>query len=82
MKKLVLFSSVLFCALALNAATVNVTPGSGTLKTAVNATEAGDVLVLTDGEYTESSIQPSVALTIKAAEGAKPVIKLTSRMEI
>ena len=83
MKKLVLFLSALFCALALNAATVNVTPGSGTLKTAVNAAAAGDILVLADGEYTESSsIKPTVALTIKAAEGAKPVIKLTSRMEI
>jgi len=83
MKKSLLIS---FCALfgaLLHAATVDVLPGSGTLKTAVDAAKAGDILVLTNGTYNESSsITPAVALTIQAAEGAKPVFKLSARMEI
>ncbi len=76
------FLSLLFAA-ALNAATINVTPGSGTLKAAITDASAGDVLVLTDGEYTESGyLQPAVALTIKAADGAKPVIRLAKYIEI
>ena len=70
------------CAI-LHAATINVAPGSGTLRTAVTAASSGDVLVLTDGEYTESSsIKPTVPLTIQAAEGTQPVLKLSSRIEI
>ena len=73
----------LICASMLHAATVNVTPGSGTLRTAITNAAAGDVLVLATGDYTESSsINPAVALTIQAANGAKPVIKLSARMEI
>lgn len=76
-------TSALLCATAIHAATVNVTPGSGTLRTAITNAAAGDVLVLTTGEYTESSsIKPAVALTIQAAAGAKPVLKLSARMEI
>lgn len=74
---------MLLCATVLHAATVNVTPGSGTLRTAIANAAAGDVLVLATGEYTEaSSIKPAVALTIQAAAGAKPVLKLSARMEI
>ena len=74
--------AALLCIAALNAASINVVPGSGTLKTAVTNATAGDVLVLENGEYTESSLKPTVALTIKAANGAKPVIKLSSRFEV
>ena len=71
------FVCALLCAATLSAATVNVTPGSSTIKTAVTNAVAGDVLVLTDGEYTESShVKPTVALTIKAADGTHPVVKL------
>ncbi len=78
-----LLSTALLCATAIHAVTINVTPGSGTLRTAVTNAAAGDVLILTDGEYNESSsIKPTVALTIQAAEGAKPVLKLSSRLEI
>lgn len=74
---------VSLCAVVCNAATVNVTPGSGTLKTAITNASSGDVLVLADGEYIESSsIIPAVALTIQAADGAKPVLKLSSRFEV
>ena len=72
----------LLCAATLNAATVNVAPGTGTLRTAVTSASAGDVLVLSDGEYVETSnIRPSVALTIKAADGAKPVLAMSARFE-
>jgi len=69
------------CAI-LHAATINVTPGSNTLKAAVSSAAAGDILVLTDGTYTESSVKPSVSLTIQAAEGTSPVLQLSSRIEI
>lgn len=72
----------LLCAAFLNAATVNVAPGSGTLKTAITSASAGDILVLSNGTYTESSLKPTVGLTIKAAGGTKPVISLSSRFEI
>ena len=83
MKKFILtLCSALLCATTLFAATVNVSPGSGTIKTAVDKAAAGDVLVLTDGTYAESSVKPTVAITIKAANGAKPIVTLTSRFEI
>ena len=78
---------VLFlCALAyatIHAATVNVAPGSGTLRTAVSNAAAGDVLVLTTGEYNETStITTSVPLTIKAVQGTQPVVNTTKRIEV
>ena len=74
---------VLACAMSIQAATTNVAPGTGTLKVAMTSASAGDTLVLTEGTYTESStIRPTVALTILAAEGTQPVIKMSSRMEI
>ena len=73
---------LVLCAVTLHAATVNVSPGTETIKTAVSKASAGDVLVLADGEYNESSVKPTVALTIKAADGANPVINMTSRFEV
>ena len=76
-------SVVLLCAATIHAATVNVTPGSGTLRTAIANAAAGDVLVLATGEYTEASnISPTVALTIQAADGAKPVLKMSGRFQV
>ena len=67
----------------LRGAVINVSPGSGTLRTAVTNAAAGDVLVLATGEYNETStITTSVALTIQAAEGAQPVVKTTKRIEV
>ena len=78
-----LLSVALICAAVIHAATVNVTPGSGTLRTAITNAAAGDILVLTTGEYTESSnIRPTVALTIQAAEDAHPVLTMTGRLEV
>jgi len=76
-------SCALVCALTLNAATVNVSPGEGAIKAAVGKAAAGDILILADGEYTESSnIKPAVALAIQAAEGAQPILKMSARFEI
>jgi predicted phosphodiesterase len=73
----------LACAMSIQAATINIAPGSGTLKAAMTSASSGDTLVLTEGTYTESStIRPTVALTIQAVEGTQPVIKMSSRMEI
>ena len=67
----------------MHAAVINVAPGSGTLRTAVTNAAAGDVLLLTTGEYNETStITTSVALTIQAAEGAQPVVKTSKRIEV
>lgn len=82
MNRYILSIFSLLCAAALHAATINVNPGSGTLKTAVTNAAAGDILILADGEYSESSVRPTVALTIKAADGTKPVVKLSSRFEV
>ncbi len=83
MKKCVsLFIVFAACCMFISAANVSVSPGSGTLRSAINNAAAGDVLILSTGEYSESSLKPTVALTIKAADGAKPVINLTSRFEV
>ena len=80
---LIFFTCALVGVATLNAAIVQVNPGSGTLKTAINAANAGDILELTDGEYTESStLRPAVSLTIRAAEGTQPILKMSARMEI
>ena len=56
-------------------------PGSGKLKEAVEAAQPGDVIVLGDETYeVSSSIDFDVeGLTIKAAEGTKPIIKTTDQ---
>lgn len=81
MKRFILLLA-LGCTVAIHAATIRVSPGSGTLRTAVTNASAGDVLVLTDGEYTDTSVKPTVALTIRAAEGTSPVLKLSGRLEV
>ena len=59
---------VLTYAALVSAATVNVSPGSGTLKTAVTNATAGDILVLTDGEYTAEPTSPCGACRQVLAE--------------
>ena len=83
MKRISLFLCCAFVCAAVHAATINVTPGSGTIRTAVTNAAAGDVLLLTTGEYNESSnITPTVALTIQATDGAQPVLIMSGRFEI
>ena len=79
-RRFISFCCAVLCALALNA--VDVAPGSGTLKNAITSASAGDVLVLTNGTYSESSLKPTVGITIKAADGTHPIISLSSRFEI
>ena len=76
MKKILSFCIAVLCACAMvNAADVNLEPGSKVLYNAVPAASAGDVLILADGVYEEPEVvELNKNLTIKAAEGAKPVI--------
>ncbi len=83
MKRISSFLCGAFVCAWMQAATINVAPGSGTLRTAVTNAAAGDVLVLTTGEYNETStITTSVPLTIRAAEGTQPVVKSSKRIEV
>ncbi len=76
MKKHLLFFAALACCFAMQAAVHTCTPAANSLSWCL--TQA-DTLILTDGVYEEAYTidfeKPGVLL--KAAEGAKPVIKLT-----
>lgn len=80
MKKVFLFVAALCATVALNAKTITLEPGSGKIAEAVASAEAGDIIELTgDGtaEYVEgNSIQIDKAITIRAAEGATPVVHI------
>lgn len=77
MKKSFLFATALFASASMMAATIQVEPGENTIKDALATAQAGDVLELSTGNYTEwSSYIQDKAITIKAAEGAKPVVAL------
>ena len=67
--------------IVLRGAVIQVAPGTGTIQAAVNNASAGDVLMLTNGTYNEVAVKPLVAITLQAAEGTQPVVKLSSRME-
>ena len=62
---------------ATHVATVNITADdANSLKTAVDAALPGDVIVLAAGTYEESeSIALDKEITIKAADGASPIVK-------
>lgn len=76
MKKILSFCIAVLCACAMmSAAEVNLGPGSKVLYDAVAAASAGDVLILADGVYEEPEVvELNKNLTIKAADGAKPVV--------
>ena len=78
MKKSILFLATLLCTLAASAKVINAVP-AGDISWYLSQAEAGDVIEMADGTYDEAyAITFSVEnLTIKAAEGAKPVIALT-----
>ena len=83
MKRIIAILTCACACVALHAATTQVSPGSGTLKSAISNADAGDILVLTDGTYTETTaLKPSVPMTICAAEGSSPELKLSSRIEV
>lgn len=80
MKKIFLFVAALCATVALNAKTITLEPGEDKIKAAIEEAEAGDVIELTgdaQNEYTEwNTIRLDKALTIKAADGAKPVVHM------
>ena len=80
------FSLILFfvvCVSVAMATTIPVEPGNNTLHSAINQSQAGDVLVLSDGIYNESNkISIAHPLTICAAEGATPILQMKSRIEL
>ena len=60
-----------------------ITPGAQTLSAAINAASAGDVILLGSGIYSESSgFSINKSLTIKAANGATPVIKPSATISL
>ncbi|MCB2153803.1 right-handed parallel beta-helix repeat-containing protein [bacterium] len=63
--------------LPLCASTINVSPGAGTLQTAINGATAGDTLVLADGSYTQDTVDVDKALTIQAQNLSQAVITST-----
>ena len=75
MRKILTLCAAMLVAIAVNAGTTSVSSGVNTLKAAVATATAGDVLELGDGiYYEEGNFDMKINLTIKAAEGAKPVI--------
>lgn len=85
MKKLFLFTVALLTSLMVGATIHEVYPNSPqgsdnirrTLRGDYGAINNGDTLRLADGEYTESeSITIDKAITLRAAEGAKPIVKI------
>ncbi len=81
-KKLLLPCIAVLFLLSASFAQTNVAPGDGTLKAAITAASAGDILVLeSGGVYTESeatAYEIDKELTIKAADGAdvKPKVEM------
>lgn len=76
--------AILCILLAINIAanTISVVPGSNAVYNAIRQAQAGDVLVLAEGEYQESNkLTINKQLTIQAAEGAQPIIRMASRIE-
>ena len=89
MKKLFLLIPALILSMIANATETTIGPNSteetvnNVLYDAVNAAGANDVIVLTDGIYKEgNSIVLNKNLTIKAAEGAHPVVALKPYMKL
>ena len=75
MRKVFTFIAAMLVAFAASAATIQVAAGSGTLKAAVEAAAAGDILVLADGDFVEGNqIVFDKNLIVEAAEGAHPVV--------
>ena len=83
MKRLSLILFFVTCVLAAMATTISVGPGNNTLHAAVSQSQPGDVIVLSEGIYNESTkISIAHPLTIYAAEGASPILQMKSRIEL
>ena len=82
MKRIGILLSLAFATISLAAGTITVVPGSDAVYEAISQAQAGDVLLLADGEYQETNkLTIDKQLTIQAAEGAQPIIRMASRIE-
>ena len=82
MKRIGILLSLAFATISLAAGTITVVPGSDAVYEAISQAQAGDVLLLADGEYQETyKLTIDKQLTIQAAEGAQPIIRMASRIE-
>ena len=82
MKRIGILLSLAFATISLAAGTITVVPGSDAVYEAISQAQAGDVLVLAEGEYQETNkLTIDKQLTIQAAEGAQPIIRMASRIE-
>lgn len=74
-KTLTTLTAICIAIFAIQAATIQVSPGTNTIYDAINAASPGDILIIADGTYNEPNTTViSKALTIKAAEGASPFV--------
>ena len=82
MKRIGILLSLAFATISLAAGTITVVPGSDAVYEAISQAQTGDVLVLAEGEYQETNkLTINKQLTIQAAEGAQPIIRMASRIE-
>lgn len=83
MRRILLSISLICATLWAMADTIHVAQGSNTIYAAIRQSKANDVLLLAEGEYNEANklsiIHP---LTISAAEGAQPMLRMKSRIEL
>ena len=82
-RQLIIFTLTLL-PLWVAAGVVSVPAGqSGRINSAAASAAAGDTLLLVTGDYTETTnIVLAKALTVMAAEGAQPVLKMSCRFEV
>lgn len=74
-RTLTTLTAVCIAVFTIQAATIQVSPGTNTIYDAINAASPGDILIIADGTYNEPNTTViSKALTIKAAEGANPFV--------
>ena len=82
MKRITSVISLILFTISLAANTITVVSSSNAVSTAISEAQAGDILLLANGVYEESSKWViSKPLTIMAAEGAHPQVNMTSRIE-
>ena len=82
MKRITVVIFLVLFTIGIAADTITVVSGSNAVSAAISQAQAGDILVLADGEYQEDSkLIINKSLTLQAAEGAKPVIHMANRIE-
>ena len=83
MKRILLSISLICATLWAMADTIHVAQGNNALYTAIRQSKANDVLLLSEGEYNEANkLSITHPLTISSAEGAHPMLRMKSRMEL